>query len=238
MSISICCPHCKVRFRADERIAGREVGCPKCNGKFVIPKVAPSQPPPLPPTATQVATKTAQPNPLGFLESTPPPPPNRSNVAPKSKDSRRAWQALAVGVAIGVVWIVVDEKSLPTNNHPNQTTASVNPPSAPTTSDTSSEEKSDDISIRKGDPIALDPSYRDGHATGLQLGYGYVQRMKLGDPSAFSDAKLLYQERIRICLRIGDKNNSVFKSQLGIADGIKESLANFGANVFALDEGL
>jgi hypothetical protein len=76
--------------------------------------------------------------------------------------------------------------------------------------------------------------FRDGYAGGLELGSGYVQRMKMGDRSAFSDAKAMYRERVMLMQQIGDKDDPEFKHQFGIAAGIYDSLFKAGANVLAL----
>ena len=72
------------------------------------------------------------------------------------------------------------------------------------------------------------PEYNEGHAAGLRLGSGYLQRIRRGDRSAISDAQQMYQSRIGAAQAIGDTNAPEFKRQIGIAVGVKDSLQKAG----------
>ena len=44
MAIVIACPHCKTKIQVPPQHRGKQVGCPKCKGAFVVPQLATAPP--------------------------------------------------------------------------------------------------------------------------------------------------------------------------------------------------
>lgn len=120
MSISVSCPHCQARIRADDKFVGREANCPKCGGKIVIQMAtAASKPPPLPVKATPPVQPRPQPINQVPVAKVPVVKP-ASNKLPLKK--RRVWQLLVVALSLVTTGVLIGEVFLPTQNYPNRST--------------------------------------------------------------------------------------------------------------------
>jgi hypothetical protein len=111
MSVAVLCPHCGKKLVANERIAGREVGCPGCKGRLVIPASAH-------PETVLPAIPIQQPaeNPLAFLDSATPtqtsaiPPPlpisaSQNPAAAVVPPAKFNWRKIA-GIFVAVLMIL------------------------------------------------------------------------------------------------------------------------------------